>query len=114
MTWYLFKHRDNFTFLPNVTIQWTPEVTRRPTWKGGILVPRKAQIGDEVKREKPCWPSVSGFYRITFTILEPFRNDYYDRNSEAFQQLSQDLSQAVNELYKGVEGLQSATVIQIR
>jgi hypothetical protein len=57
---------------------------------------------------------VSGFYRITFTILEPFRAEYYDRNSEAFQQLSQDLSQAVNELYEDVAGRQSCTVIQIQ
>jgi hypothetical protein len=57
---------------------------------------------------------VSGFYRITFTILEPFRAEYYDRNSEAFRQLSQDLSQAVNEMYENVSGRQSATVIQIQ
>jgi hypothetical protein len=57
---------------------------------------------------------VSGFYRITFTILEPFRAEYYDRNSEAFRQLSQDLSQAVNELYEDVPGRQSATVIQVQ
>lgn len=57
---------------------------------------------------------VSGFYRITITILEPFRAEYYDRNSEAFRQLSQDLSQAVNELYEDVPGRQSATVIQVQ
>jgi hypothetical protein len=57
---------------------------------------------------------VSGFYRITFTILEPFRAEYYDRNSEPFRQLSQDLAQAVNELYENVSGRQSATVIQIQ
>jgi len=62
----------------------------------------------------PWWPYVSGFYRITFTILEPFRDEYYNRNSEAFRQLSQDLSQAVNELYESVAGRQSATVIQIQ
>jgi hypothetical protein len=59
-------------------------------------------------------PYVSGFYRITFTILEPFRGEYYDRKSEAFQQLSEDLSHAVNELYESVTGRQSATVIQIQ
>jgi hypothetical protein len=57
---------------------------------------------------------VSGFFRITFTILEPFRAEYNDRNSEAFRQLSQDLSQAVNELYENVPGRQSATVIHIQ
>jgi len=60
------------------------------------------------------WPYVSGFFRITFTILEPFQDQYYNRNSGAFQQLSQDLSQAVNELYESVPGRQSATVIQIQ
>ena len=62
----------------------------------------------------PWWPYVSGFYRITFKIQEPFRDEYYNRNSEAFQHVSQNLSQAVNDLYESVAGRQSATVIQIQ
>ncbi|PSN57168.1 hypothetical protein C0J52_31472 [Blattella germanica] len=63
-------------------------------------------------------PPVDGtqprFYRTTITILEPFIPEYLDRNSQKFQQISQELSQAVQDLYKNVPGSQSATVIQIQ
>nr|CAD7404401.1 unnamed protein product [Timema poppensis] len=58
-------------------------------------------------------PGQPHYYRITFSINEPYQEEFEDRNSDLFQQIARNLTQAVDALYDSVEGRQSSTLIKI-
>nr|CAD7455351.1 unnamed protein product [Timema tahoe] len=58
-------------------------------------------------------PGQPHYYRITFSINEPYQEEFEDRNSDLFQQVAKNLTQAVDALYDSVEGRQSSTLIKI-
>ncbi|CAG2058739.1 unnamed protein product, partial [Timema podura] len=61
----------------------------------------------------PVAPGQPHYYRITFSINEPYQEEFEDRNSDLFQHVAKNLTQAVDALYDSVEGRQSSTLIKI-
>ncbi|XP_046397627.1 basement membrane-specific heparan sulfate proteoglycan core protein-like isoform X3 [Ischnura elegans] len=53
------------------------------------------------------------FYRILLNVNEPFRDEMKDRTSDAFKLIEQNITHAVDELYKTTPGRQSSTLIKI-
>ncbi|XP_024936745.1 basement membrane-specific heparan sulfate proteoglycan core protein [Cephus cinctus] len=49
--------------------------------------------------EMPQHTGNERFYRITFTVAEPFRKGYEDRNSKEYKELAGELTRAIDELY---------------
>ncbi|KPI92028.1 SCO-spondin [Papilio xuthus] len=52
--------------------------------------------------------------RVTFVVMEPFQNEYSDRDSEQFQNISIGLADAVNNLFDTVPGTQRASLVRIQ
>lgn len=50
---------------------------------------------------------------MTFTLLAPFEEDYYDRESYKFRELSSGITEAIDELYTELPGTQSASIVSI-
>lgn len=61
----------------------------------------------------PSEPTHPVYYRIIFTIEEPYVEDFKDRNSYKYRDVSEELIRAIDNLYDPLPGTQSATVISI-
>lgn len=57
--------------------------------------------------------SFSVFYRVTFTLNEPFENDYNNRSSQKFKDVSAGITEAIDDLFQDLPGIQSASLIKI-
>ncbi|KYB27639.1 Basement membrane-specific heparan sulfate proteoglycan core protein-like Protein [Tribolium castaneum] len=53
------------------------------------------------------------YYRISFTVSEPYVDAFSDRNSFRYRDFSEDLIREIDRLYQSIPGTQSATVIKI-
>lgn len=53
------------------------------------------------------------FYRVTFTLSEPFEEDYNNRSSQKFKDVSSGITEAIDDLYQELPGTQSASLIKI-
>ncbi|CAH1960651.1 unnamed protein product [Acanthoscelides obtectus] len=53
-------------------------------------------------------------YRFAVTIMEPYLDDYQDRNSPAFQDLARRVKRSFEEAFENVPGTQTANVISIQ
>lgn len=53
------------------------------------------------------------FYRVTFTLSEPFEEDYNNRSSQKFKDVSTGITEAIDDLYQDLPGIQSASLIKI-
>ncbi|XP_071451839.1 uncharacterized protein [Hetaerina americana] len=53
------------------------------------------------------------YYRILINVNEPFRDELKDRNSDLYKLIAENITRAVDELYKNTPGRQSSTVIKI-
>lgn len=53
------------------------------------------------------------YYRISFTVTEPYEAAFSDRNSFRYRDFSDDLIREIDSLYQSTPGTQSATVIKI-
>ncbi|CAG9863072.1 unnamed protein product [Phyllotreta striolata] len=52
-------------------------------------------------------------YRIAFTVMEPYREDYKDRNSPSFQQLSDRIKRALDQVFEQIPGHQNVQIISM-
>lgn len=53
------------------------------------------------------------FYRVWFTLREPFDEVYNNRSSQKFKDVSAGITEAIDELYQDLPGVQSASLIKI-
>lgn len=52
--------------------------------------------------------------RVTFVVMEPYREKYSNRDSVEFQNLSQSLADSVNLLFESLPGTQKASLVRIQ
>ncbi|XP_050682975.1 basement membrane-specific heparan sulfate proteoglycan core protein isoform X5 [Leptidea sinapis] len=52
--------------------------------------------------------------RVSFVVNEPYKKEYSDRDSEAFQTFSRNLSNAVNNVFRDVPGTYKASLVRIQ
>ncbi|CAG4984191.1 unnamed protein product [Parnassius apollo] len=52
--------------------------------------------------------------RVTFVVMEPYLDQYSNRDSEQFQNISRGLADAVNALFEELPGTQKASLIRIQ
>ncbi|GBO99936.1 Sortilin-related receptor [Eumeta japonica] len=52
--------------------------------------------------------------RVSFVAFEPYLEDYSNRDSEKFQELSHNLADSVNALYESLPGTQRASLVRIQ
>lgn len=53
------------------------------------------------------------FYRVTFILREPFEEDYNNRTTQKFKDISAGITEAIDNLYQDLPGVQSASLIKI-
>lgn len=53
------------------------------------------------------------YFRISFTVAEPYVEEFTNRHSFQYRDFTEDLVRDIEALYKDVPGTQSATVIKI-
>ncbi|KAJ3655733.1 hypothetical protein Zmor_014851 [Zophobas morio] len=53
------------------------------------------------------------YYRVSFTVSEPYLPDFADRNSFRYKDFSDELVKEIDNLYAETPGIQTATVIKI-
>nr|XP_037874357.1 basement membrane-specific heparan sulfate proteoglycan core protein isoform X3 [Bombyx mori] len=52
--------------------------------------------------------------RVTFVVMEPYREEYVNRDSIQFQNLSKSLADEVNKLFESLPGTQKASLVRIQ
>ncbi|XP_044751334.1 basement membrane-specific heparan sulfate proteoglycan core protein isoform X8 [Coccinella septempunctata] len=57
---------------------------------------------------------VKGYYRITLVVREPFIKQYNDRNSFEYNEFSDHIKAAIEDIYESTPGISSLSVINIQ
>lgn len=57
---------------------------------------------------------ISETLRVSFVVMEPFLDDYSNRDSELFKTFSYNLANAVNALFDAEPGTQKASLVRIQ